>query len=225
MTDHDMAMLRNTNDLVSATQLRSLHPHKQGVEMLQVRELSCAVVLAIATMSYARDLPAQTCGEYGYCFSGGGDHRVDCPGGTGVYNCHFYCSDCVFGECHPGCNVTMTPWQQRISDALQRRLYAASDAMDVVELMRLEPGVRGRVVFNTARSALQVLDCSGLSVVAHLPVNDARAATVLASTLPHASTVGFRAGTFSLFTANMFSSELARFGERTSVQLQVALRQ
>lgn len=219
-----MAQLQKADELRSADRVRNLHFRLGGFEMLRVREISLAMLLAVATMWSARDLAAQTCGDYGYCFSGGGDHRVACPGGTGVYNCHSYCSDCVFGVCHPSCNVSMAPWQQRISDALQLRLYAASDAMDVVELMRLEPGVRGRVVFNAARSALQILDCSGLSVVAHLPVLDARAATVLASTLPHASTVGFRAGTFSLFTANMFSSELARVGDGTHVQLQVALR-
>lgn len=55
-----------------------------------MRQIVAVTVFMVIAALIPDRVNAQACGPYIDCFNGG-DHRVSCPAGYGVINCHFDC--------------------------------------------------------------------------------------------------------------------------------------
>lgn len=143
------------------------------------------IFLALAMVLVSKPSTAQGCGPYQFCTGGGGDHRVGCPSGDGVQNCHWDCGSCILGECHPDCGLgSLNPLDRKNNLAL----LAAAQRADVAEVVALASRLPGRVLFNPRRNAVQVTGCTGLGIVASLPVSDPVVVIAARTGLPHVST-------------------------------------
>lgn len=126
------------------------------------------------------------CGYIAYGLCGSPAHQV-APTGDGRRGGHTECMTCVCGgtpcaaeNCHGTCSQTF-------GSAEVRKQYDvavnASMKGDVETLLRAAKDASGLVTFNADRSAIQVLTCSGTSVISSVPVSGALM-TLAAAQLP-----------------------------------------
>ncbi len=76
-----------------------------------VKRVALFLVAAAIWCLPSGQVSAQACSPLQLCGTSGGDHRVSCPAGGGVLNCHLDCGTCIYGECHPGCSITSLPFE------------------------------------------------------------------------------------------------------------------
>jgi hypothetical protein len=88
---------------------------------------------------------------------------------------HFECMDCVesgvpveIGACHECASLETKSSQQVAYRALQR----AGARGDVDAVLKLAATLPGKVIFNVARNAVQILSCSGSAVVGSLQIEN-----------------------------------------------------
>lgn len=147
------------------------------------------LALAVVVASIPRVATAQACGPYRDCL-GTPEHRVECPVGVGVYNCHFSCAECIFGECHPTCTISKLPGVDGEDSRRYAQLLRLADDMDVAGLVAGARDLPGRVFYSPQRDAVQVVGCDGISIAASIPLLSAKHRLLASERLPDASEIG-----------------------------------
>ena len=154
------------------------------------RTIVLTVGFILAGTLTPRTTEAQSgCGPLEICAEG--YDRVPCPGGAqAVQNCHSSCEYCWSGSCHPSCNVSALPGQQGEQERkLYARMLVLADELKTEELIRASAGLAGRLYFNPARDAVQLVGCDGYSIVASIPINGRRERMLASSSLPATTTL------------------------------------
>lgn len=150
------------------------------------RSLLGTLILGICLLM-PQKAAGQACGPQTDCI-GSADHKVSCPAGFGVLNCHSYCAECLYGECHPPCQVSSL-WSVE-ENKRYASLLRLADALDINGLIAEARRVPGRVFYNAERAAVQLVGCDGFSIAANLPIESASGRQVAVANLPDASQIG-----------------------------------
>lgn len=129
-----------------------------------------AFVFALAIALSPIESDAQ-CGPMVSC-AGTSAHRVPCPGGApDVQNCHPDCLVCVSGDCHPGCQDSSLPLQSKETKRRFDEIVALAVTADASTVLTAElSSPSGRLYYNRARSAVQLMSCDGSTVIASIPL-------------------------------------------------------
>lgn len=162
-------------------------------------------VLVLASLSATPKIAhaQEPCGPLEEC--AGNLHRIPCPGGAQMYEgCHSECAYC-FGPCHPGCQVSLVPGQGDKEAKAYARLLALADDLSTLELIRASAALPGRVLYNPARDAVQVVACDGVSIIASIPLRHRSERLLAQSSLPSTSGITWGAVPVTLVAlANVF---------------------
>lgn len=152
-----------------------------------MRTVVLMATMVVGLLLIPRIATGQSCGPYDICFVGG-DHKVPCPLGSGVQNCHTGCGTCISGDCHPDC------FAFSLNNPQESRRYALllklASALDIEGLVAEARSTRGRVFYSPERDAVQVVGCDGISIVANLPFRSVREKLLALAELPDASAIG-----------------------------------
>lgn len=126
---------------------------------------------------------AQACGPQSNCL-GTYSHKVLCPAGFGVRNCHSDCGDCLYGNCHPTCGYTVAPGVSGDADRRYVTLLELADRADVEGLIGAAALLPQKIFYNAERDAVQLVACDGVSIAASIPISSAAVRLLAQAVLP-----------------------------------------
>lgn len=136
--------------------------------------LTLLVVAVLPLTSAEAPLPQQTVAEGtadGACYKmwwcSGGHYMYDGPSGP-YANYHSDCSQCLYGNCHPGCSPVDAGKKE---DYL--RMVAAAEHLDVGGVLDAAKAIPEFAFYNVQRASVQVLSCDKGTVIASIPVEGA----------------------------------------------------
>ena len=118
-------------------------------------------------------LPDGSCTECLACT--GGEHRAPANPLGSLSSIHAYCINTLCS--HPGCNPSSAPDLRAKDLALNAEIRNAAQN-DEDALGRLLSDHSDRLVLNVRRQALQVTNCNGTALIAHLPLSSKQLASL-----------------------------------------------